>query len=569
MIFDIKMEVYNSLTHLNLTPKLILNYTFSGYKIEFTDEQNNLFVGQCKKIMENKLDDVSKTYLDIYQNQLMKKEPEFVIKIMEDIFDDYLSNTKNSLHDITNNACIKFYVDEYYKFKDACKRLKSYLNVIDKLYIKNLNSKFGLIQTISIISYSKLILEYFFLGNDLNFESMDTEIIIKYTGILLFFDSFSKLIQNESIRNSSFISFTKLLFLDIPENANIFINKLTKHYHEEILLLNDIKDPNELNKKISHIRYVATYIIPNIINNLPDVSKKNIFMVQYKKYLMERLNKINPSIEKELLNNNYYSYNPELFLKIKNIIEDSIENKNKEQIENINFKTTRQYDWDNYDVNDCNLNPVLSSLIGDYKKKYEDSYKNREIYNNYISSEAVLEVTYDKTYKVNMNVYQLNTFIYINENPLTIEELQAKLNTKQDMVKIILNSLQLCNLIKVRPIDGKYYISPNFTYKSELVSIRNIFDKVFEKFNADTTEKPILKQKPSNSFLRGKVLHILTIDNISDFDKITNKINETLDETKYSKITVTDLDSVIADLISSNLLTLDDTGNFIVVSQDD
>jgi len=572
---------------------------FTGIILE---KQNNFnitenFFSICNKYIEDRTYKVNKLLLNKIQLSIISKGYDYttdmIIKLFENKFGEFY---KQMLDSIENNIfSISYFSKEYYKLNNKLNNIKFLLSSIDYSY-KNKHGKksdYSFINLVkNYVSYNMIIntkykkgkQEYFLCELFINEieENYNTESILQFFKIYDFYNKFSYIARNKKNKNG--IEYfdpdlnKKIIFSE--DTVNKFITRVIEIIDKKIIDLT--KNSNisiEQNEK--DIKYVR-----NLITVCPELCNKNVFLVLYKKAFTQRLKKnSNPDIENEFLKSLDPQIDIELYIKMKNQINDIKLNKqhndiykkiiigtcsdkykntdvNKFNRDIVNIKVCRSYDWDyeyKSDYKIYNLPISLLLYLDIFNAYHKDRFNERSLIWLYDECIGIVEFTTDKTYNIRMNLLQLAVFYSLNESSKTATELSTILNIDLHNLGIILNSLLMSKLINrsngssnntnvIFIVNEQFSSNDSYNSNENNFSIVSIYDKVIKMSENKDRQIEDTSNFPSETVLRAKIMANVISEKIINKDKLIDNINN------YFKINMPMkyVDKVISDIAESN-----------------
>lgn len=568
------------------------NEIINGLSLEklnnFNIEDN--FVTICNNYIENKNYRVNKLFFNKIQLGVISKGYEYTTSMLIKVFENKFKEFRNQICELieNNTFTVSYFSKEYYKLNNKLNNLKFLLSYIDYSY-KNKDGKKSDYSFVILVKnyvgyniiinskYNKDNKEYYLhelFINEIE-QNFNTETILQIFKIYDFYNKFSYVVKNQKDKNGMDYFNLESKNLNFSEDTkNKFITRVIEILNKKILDLT--KNSNtSIEQNERDIKYIR-----NLINISPEFSNSNIFMVLYKRALTERLRQeSNPDIESELLKSLNPQSDIDLYIKMKNQINDIKLSKQHNTIyrkitvghcsekykdidiskfnrENCNIKVCRSYDWDYVDNEFENYNiPInLSIYLDIFNAYHKDRFNERQLGWMYDECFGVVGFNTDKPYNVRMNLLQLAVFYSLNESPKSALELSNNLKINLQKLGIVLNSLLLSKIIhrSYGSSDNPniiFNVNEEFSYNENDLSIVSIYNKIKKMSETKDIKPDDTINLPSETVLRAKILANIISERIIDKDKLIDNINN------YFKINIPSryLDNVIKDIIDSNI----------------
>ena len=587
---------WDSFRNINAPEKML-----SGIILERLTNFNIIetFFTMCNKYIEDRNYKVNKLLLNKIQLTIISKGYDYTTDILIKLFENKCKKFYKQISDSIENKTfsISYFSKEYYKLNNKLNNVKFLLSSIDYSY-KNKDGKKSdysfIILVKNYVSYNMIIntkykkdtQEYFLYELFINEieENFDTESILQFFKIYNFYNKFSYIAKN--IKNKEGVDYFAPYLnkkINLSDNTlNKFITRVIEIIDKKIIDLTKNNNISiEQNEK--DIKYVR-----NLINMCPELCNKNVFLVLYKKAFTQRLKQnSNPDIENEFLKSLDPQIDIELYIKMKNQINDIRLNKQHNDIykkiiigcgsdkyknvditkfnrDTVNIKVCRSYDWGyelEYKSEYENYNfPInLSIYLDIFNAYHKDRFNERSLRWLYDECIGIVEFTTDKKYNIRMNLLQLAVFYSLNDSSKTVNELSNILNINLQNLGIILNSLLMSKLI-IRSYGSSdnttiiFYVNEQFSsndsYNSNEnnFSIVSIYDKVIKMSENKDGRIEDTSNFPSEIVLRAKIMANVISEKIINKDKLIDNINN------YFKINMPMkyLDKVIKDITETN-----------------
>ncbi len=574
----------NIITGLNLS-------TLKGFDIK------NKFFELCNNCINSNSYDDNKVLLNRIQIDIISKGYDYTTDLLIKFFETHYNNFNKEIQELINedNFTISIFKNKYNDLNNKLNKIKYLLSSIDYSY-KNKDGKkteYSFINLVKNYTSYNLIINNKFIKNDNEIylyelfiseieNNFDTETILEIFKLYDFYNKFSYSIKNKTNKSGEEYFNSELnKKIQLSENtSNRFLVRIIEIINKKIIDLsnNETISLEKLEYEINSIR--------KLIDITPELCNKNIFVTLYKKALTTRLkNGVNPDIENEFLK----SINPQddidIYIKMKNQINDiklnTIHNQyfrnlkvggSSEKYKNldidkydrnkVNVKVFRSYDWDyeNIDqINQVNL-PIELSIYSDiFNAYYKDRFNERKLYWIYEDSIGIIEIETDKLYNIKMNLLQMALLYSLNEKNKSANELSSELKIPIQQIGIIINSLLISKLIyrdknsDINDPSAVFFVNENFSNNESNISILTVYNKLKHILdNKPNIETNSFSQLPSETVVKAKIMGKIINEKIISKEKLIDEINN------YFKLNIPSsfYDNIIKNILENDKIKL-------------
>jgi DNA-binding transcriptional regulator GbsR (MarR family) len=363
------------------------------------------------------------------------------------------STTSNMLKNILSGLCIGTNDEYITKCIESCKIInKSISDSIVTEYI--LNNGCDIVMNDKLLSYfMKYISDSLYKENNIK-DSMVPLINIKLTSIMSNLNTLPLIDMNFAyeifklgkIVIDSFIRFNKLNLW--TKNIMIFSNEQSEYIAKSVHTC-------IINKNISQAQTIHT-----IIYFIDDI-QINKYMKFYNKYLQLRIKLMEPQT---ILSDEYAIWN--INNDYKSIINSYDYSEYKQYINNIRYSISINNDMQKIKMknSDFEMNKIKVNLINDLDTRFENITHHKVIIeyidnlNKYINFKAPLQKLEYSNYNskikfktkmgsINCSLTTGSCLLYLQDNPMTIDELIHKLNINKDELQNIIDVLYFNNIV--------------------------------------------------------------------------------------------------------------------------